>query len=308
MAKTSGSKKDASKVVEKAVAVRARKKESVEDSKNAKVASKSKVKVSSKAVSKPVKSTEKITKVVEKSGEANKGKATVKKVATEKKVVAKVAVKKGVTGKTQSQQEFKEEKPKLLKKNVKTRAELSEELQKASTNRFDIPLKFKKTEVPEFELPKFKTTAQIPYKPDYGRSILSKQKEEKEPEQFTYHRYSDAELEEFKEILQNKLSETKSELLIVQNQLSQGGQSQQRTHSMMEDSQMNAELEQLTQIARRYAVFIDNLEKALIRVENKTYGVCRATGKLIDKERLRVVPHATLSLEAKMKIVKNKDN
>lgn len=304
MAKTSGSKKDAGKVVEKAVAVRARKKESIEGKNSAETVSKSKGKVSSNAVSKPVKNTEKTTKVMEKS----KGKAAVKKVATEKKVVAKEAVKKGATGKTQSQQEIKEEKPKLVKKNVKTRAELSEELQKASTNRFDIPLKFKKTEVPEFELPKFKTTTQIPYKPDYGQSILSKQKEEKEPEQFTYQRYSDAELEEFKEILQSKLNETKSELLIVQNQLSQGGQSQHRTHSMMEDSQMNAELEQLTQIARRYAVFIDNLEKALIRVENKTYGVCRATGKLIDKERLRVVPHATLSLEAKMKIVKNKDN
>lgn len=196
--------------------------------------------------------------------------------------------------------------PKIVKKTVKTREEIKSSTEDTGTSRFDIPLKFKKTNVPEFKLPKFKTKTTIPYQPDYGLSILNKPKEE-ESEQVTYHRYSDSELEEFKEILQKKINETKSELLIVQKQLSQSGREFERTHSMMEDGQINAETEQLTQIARRYAVFIDNLEKALIRVENKTYGVCRATGKLIDKERLRLVPHATLSLEAKMKIAKTKE-
>lgn len=199
-----------------------------------------------------------------------------------------------------------EAKPKSVKKSLKSKDEVILEQPETKISRFDIPIKFKKTDVPEFELPKFKTTEVIPYKPDYGQSILDNPNEESEST--TFHRYSDAELEQFKEILQSKLDDTKSELLIVQKQLSQSGSDLDRTHSVMDDGQMNANIEQLTQIARRYALFIDNLEKALIRVENKTYGICRATGKLIDKERLCVVPHATLSLEAKMKIVKSKDN
>ena len=61
------------------------------------------------------------------------------------------------------------------------------------------------------------------------------------------------------------------------------------------------EKEQLNQLAARQKKFIDNLEAALVRIENKTYGICRETGKLIQKERLRAVPHATLSMEAKLK-------
>ena len=68
----------------------------------------------------------------------------------------------------------------------------------------------------------------------------------------------------------------------------------------MEDGSMSMEREQLSQMASRQITFIDHLEKALMRIENKTYGICRVTGKLIDKARLRAVPHATLSIEAKM--------
>jgi RNA polymerase-binding transcription factor DksA len=68
----------------------------------------------------------------------------------------------------------------------------------------------------------------------------------------------------------------------------------------MEDGSLSMEREQLSQMASRQITYIDHLEKALIRIENKTYGICRVTGKLIDKARLRVVPHATLSVEAKM--------
>ena len=73
----------------------------------------------------------------------------------------------------------------------------------------------------------------------------------------------------------------------------------------MEDGSLSMEREQLSQMASRQIDFIDKLEKALVRIENKTYGICRVTGKLIDKARLRAVPHATLSMEAKMGIVKN---
>jgi RNA polymerase-binding transcription factor DksA len=68
----------------------------------------------------------------------------------------------------------------------------------------------------------------------------------------------------------------------------------------MEDGSLSMEREQLNQMASRQIDFIDKLEKAMIRIENKTYGICRETGKLIEKARLRAVPHATLSMEAKM--------
>jgi RNA polymerase-binding transcription factor DksA len=69
----------------------------------------------------------------------------------------------------------------------------------------------------------------------------------------------------------------------------------------MEDGTLSMEREQLSQMASRQITFIDHLEKAMIRIENKTYGICRETGKLIDKARLRAVPHATLSVEAKLR-------
>jgi RNA polymerase-binding transcription factor DksA len=72
----------------------------------------------------------------------------------------------------------------------------------------------------------------------------------------------------------------------------------------MEDGSMSMEREQLSQMASRQITYIDHLEKAMMRIENKTYGICRVTGKLIDKARLRAVPHATLSLEAKLGLVK----
>ena len=68
----------------------------------------------------------------------------------------------------------------------------------------------------------------------------------------------------------------------------------------MEEGSLSMEREQLSQMASRQITFIDHLEKALMRIENKTYGICRVTGRLIDKARLRAVPHATLSIEAKM--------
>jgi len=72
----------------------------------------------------------------------------------------------------------------------------------------------------------------------------------------------------------------------------------------MEEGGISMERGQLRQMASRQIKYIDHLEKALIRIENKTYGICRVTGKLIDKARLRAVPHATLSLEAKLGLVK----
>lgn len=116
-------------------------------------------------------------------------------------------------------------------------------------------------------------------------------------------RYSDAELGEFRELINRKLDIAKKELGYLQGLITRkdemGGDNDDARYMTMEDGSMSMEREQLSQMASRQITFIDHLEKALMRIENKTYGICRVTGKLIDKARLRAVPHATLSIEAK---------
>src|SRR6476660_2637009 len=116
------------------------------------------------------------------------------------------------------------------------------------------------------------------------------------------HRYSDAELVEYREIIGKKLDAAKKELNYLQGLITrkdESGDMDEGRYMTMEDGSVSMEREQLSQMASRQITFIDHLEKALVRIENKTYGICRVTGKLIDKARLRAVPHATLSIEAK---------
>lgn len=115
-------------------------------------------------------------------------------------------------------------------------------------------------------------------------------------------RYSDAELQEFKELIERKLDEAREELKDYQDQIlkkNTGSSDSDYKFNGLEDSSLLVEREYLSQQASRQAKFISHLEKALIRIQNKTYGICRETGKLISKERLQIVPHATLSIEAK---------
>jgi DnaK suppressor protein len=118
-------------------------------------------------------------------------------------------------------------------------------------------------------------------------------------------RYSDAELQEFKELLLDKLKSAKEELNSLASSLStpnaNGTDDTAGTYKTLEDGSATLEKESINQLAARQKKFIEQLEAALVRIENKTYGVCRETGKLIQKERLRAVPHTTLSMEAKMK-------
>ncbi|GAA3959502.1 TraR/DksA family transcriptional regulator [Pedobacter petrophilus] len=118
-------------------------------------------------------------------------------------------------------------------------------------------------------------------------------------------RYSDSELQEFKELIQDKLRSSKEELNALTSSLSNpnanGTEDTSGAYKTLEDGSATMEKEQINQLAARQKKFIDNLENALVRIENKTYGICRETGKLIQKERLRAVPHATLSMEAKLK-------
>ncbi|MEY5068212.1 MAG: hypothetical protein RLZ47_74 [Bacteroidota bacterium] len=119
------------------------------------------------------------------------------------------------------------------------------------------------------------------------------------------NRYSDVELQEFKEIILEKLQIAREELGALTQSLSSpnvnGTDDTAGTYKTLEDGSATLEKEQINQLAARQKKFIENLEAALVRVENKTYGICRETGKLIQKERLRAVPHATLSMEAKLR-------
>ena len=118
-------------------------------------------------------------------------------------------------------------------------------------------------------------------------------------------RYSDSELQEFKDIILDKLRIAKEELssltATLNNSNANGTDDTAGTYKTLEDGSATLEKEQTNQLATRQKKFIDNLEAALVRIENKTYGICRETGKLIQKERLKAVPHTTLSIEAKNK-------
>ncbi len=117
-------------------------------------------------------------------------------------------------------------------------------------------------------------------------------------------RYSDEDLEEFRQIIERKLEEANNDLkLLVEaytNTNENGTNDTSPSFKVLEEGNMVNSKEENAQMAARQQKFIRNLENALIRIKNKTYGVCRETGKLISKERLRAVPHATLSIDAKL--------
>ena len=118
-------------------------------------------------------------------------------------------------------------------------------------------------------------------------------------------RYSESDLQEFRGILLDKLRIAKEELNSLATSLSSpnanGTDDTAGTYKTLEDGSATLEKEQINQLAARQKKFIEQLEAALVRIENKTYGICRETCKLIPKERLRAVPHTTLSMEAKLK-------
>jgi len=118
-------------------------------------------------------------------------------------------------------------------------------------------------------------------------------------------RYSDEELVEFKELIINKLDKAKKDYELYKNAITHGDgndtQDTSPTFKVLEEGAATLSKEEAGKLAQRQLKFIQHLEAALIRVENKTYGICRETGKLIPKDRLRVVPHATLSIDAKNK-------
>jgi len=117
-------------------------------------------------------------------------------------------------------------------------------------------------------------------------------------------RYTDEELEEFKQIINEKLSTARNDYDKIMRQLMNADGNDvddtSPTYKVLEEGSATQTKEELTQQAARLQKFIQGLEAALVRIANKTYGIDRITGKLIPKERLRIVPHATLSVESKM--------
>lgn len=117
-------------------------------------------------------------------------------------------------------------------------------------------------------------------------------------------RYTDEELQEFKEIILAKLEKARENLTILADAFSNDEHDisdTSPTFKVLEEGNAVLSKEENSRLAARQQKFIKDLEAALIRIENKTYGICRETGKLIAKERLKVVPHATLSMDAKLK-------
>lgn len=167
------------------------------------------------------------------------------------------------------------------------------------------PTAKKEEPLKEVKVPKTSVKTSIPYKPDYKPLD---QRKGAPKNSVPLVRYTDTELNEFRELILKKYEAAKKELAYLQGLITRkdemGGDEAESRYMTMEDGSISMEREQLSQMASRQITYIDHLEKALIRIENKTYGICRITGKLIDKARLRAVPHATLSLEAKLGIVK----
>lgn len=114
-------------------------------------------------------------------------------------------------------------------------------------------------------------------------------------------RYSDAELQEFDSLIVEKLEKAKDQLKFYKDQMAESGQSSDSKNKGLDDGTSTAEAERLHTLAARQRKLIQHLENARLRIQNKVYGVCRETGKLISKDRLKAVPHATLSISAKEK-------
>ncbi len=118
-------------------------------------------------------------------------------------------------------------------------------------------------------------------------------------------KYNEKELKEFKELIEMKLELAQEDLSQLRSSMSHKDDNTTEdtapTFKMMEDGSETMSREETASLAARQEKFIQNLQNALLRIKNKTYGICRVTGKLIPKERLRLVPHATLSMEAKQR-------
>ena len=281
--------KKAAKPVAKKAAVPASKKV-------VKVASKKVVKPAVKKAAKPV---AKVAKPVAKKVAAPKKvvKPVAKKVATPKKVVKPVAKKVTKPAPKKVVAKAKVVAPKAApKKVVKAIAKPVAKSAKAAT-----PKKVVTPPVKQVAAPAVKKVQAPVAKPATSTVLKTNQPKKSAVNENTNLRYSDDDLKVFRVLIEKKLEQAREELKSLKESLDNHNDSLAGNKSWnMEEGSDTTEMEYLMNQISRQHQYIKNLEAALVRVENKTYGICRVTGKLIPKERLRLVPHATLSVEAKM--------
>ena len=249
--------------------------------------------------SEPAKSAAKAKKV----GKSSLKKVTPKKVnAAKKPAKAKVEVKKqALKTKLENKKEEKVAKqpvkpvvatsvPKPVKESKKSKEDLKEEQELMSDDTYSW------SSSSFSDMKNYEPTSGF-RKPDPPQPKFKGKKDDRT-------RYTDKELEEFREIINEKIAEAEKDYELLKNTLShrdeQGTDDTSPTFKVLEDGSDAMSREEVAQLASRQEKHIQNLKNALIRIENKTYGICRVTGKLIPKERLRSVPHATLSIEAKL--------
>lgn len=257
-----------------------------------KVISKSKPK-KSPAAKKPVKKSAPVSKKKVAAKPAPKKKAAVAKAI--KKSAKKPVAKKPVAKKAEPKKAVK-----VVVKNtpVKPVKQLTKPVPPAK-------MPEKKEELPKVNpnqnRPSVARPIPVNRRPEPARAII---RDSKPPEETGKNRYADSELEEFRAIINKKLEEARKELTSLQAQMTaandNGTDDTASTFKILEDGSDSLAKEEAGQLAGRQKKFIEQLENALVRIENKTYGICRVTGKLIPKERLRAVPHTTQSIEAKL--------
>jgi RNA polymerase-binding transcription factor DksA len=258
-----------------------------------KVAPKKAVKVIVKKVSKPI------------SKKAMPSKVVAKKAAPAKTVAKKAAVKKVVAKKAAPAKTIAK-KAAVKKVVAKKSAPAKTVAKKAAVKKVVAKKVVAKTKPVKTIKPIIKKTGKdVKTKLVVTKTpVFEERHDELPPIQKDSKRYSDDDLKEFKELINRKLTVAKEELNNLLNQMSNpginGGNETDGSYNKLEDGASTSEKEYLSQLAARQRKFIENLENALIRIENKTYGICKVTGKLISKERLRAVPHTTLSMEAKL--------
>ena len=276
-----------------------------------KVAPKAKTKQAAKAVVKKVapkvkpKVAAKAAKPIKKVAKAAAPKSTAKKAAPVKKTVAtkKVAAPKKVVA-VQKSKAVKTKAPVVKAKapEVKKAAPVAKVVKKIEPVIKPVVIKkAKKVAEPVVVKKEIKQTVK-PYFANRDFTKVAKPQVKGLSSTDNRNRFSDEELQEFKELISGKLEIARGELKYLQEQISRSsemGDDSDARFKGLEDGTSTSEREYLSQMASRQIQYIGHLEKAMIRIENKTYGICRETGKLISKERLRAVPHATLSIEAK---------
>jgi RNA polymerase-binding transcription factor DksA len=243
-----------------------------------------KVAAPKKTAKKPVKKA--ASRVIKKAAPKVVKKVAPKKAAA-KKVIAKKAAPKKVVAKKIA--------PKVVKKEVK-KVVAKKEVKKPVKKEIKIVTKVK----PEIK----KEVIKVEKKETVKKEVINT------PDASEKIRYSDKELLEFKDIILKKLEEAKHDFVLLTEAYTTKNDHDTNdtspTFKVLEEGSNTLSKEENSKLALRQEKFIRDLESALLRIENKTYGICRVTGKLIPKERLKVVPHATMSIEAKLMSQKQK--